>query len=98
MIPSAEYLEWEKANYEDIVSFLTGKYSPEELESAFKLVRNPNDWKAPISGDVKAELKEVVAVAIEFYTATVAKFSPSSFAGYVHVKAAGYRAGPAGDH
>jgi hypothetical protein len=98
MVPFSEVATMEYANYDDMVKKLTGGYSPDELCAAFNLVKNPNHWKDPISGDVKAELKEVVAAAIEFYTATVAEFSPSSFAGYVHVKAAGYRAGPAGDH
>lgn len=86
-----------KYDYDRLVYESTGHF-PADLKAAFDLVANPSDWKAPISGDVKEDLKDVVREAVIFYTATVPEFGPSSFSGYVHVKAAGYRAGPAGDH
>lgn len=85
--------------YEEMVKKLTGGWPAELLATAFDLVSNKKDWKAPISYDhVKTELKELVAAAVEFYTATEATFEPSGVEGYWKVKAAGYRAGPAGDH
>ncbi len=76
------------------------------LRTAFELVENPCDWRAPIAKFVTIETLghagvtiEDVKEAVAFYTATEAtvEFSPfaKAGAGYV-VTAKGYRAGPAG--
>lgn len=81
----------------------------ETLAAAFDLVCNKNDWKAPIDCIVKipeASVKETISDAIEFFTATVAKWEliggdphgPIATRGlWWRVRAEGYRRGPAGD-
>lgn len=72
-----------------------------KLKAAFKLVQNKTDWKAPIDAYVKVEdLDELgltltdIRDAVVFYTATELTLARQG-AGY-YVRAAGYRAGPAG--
>jgi hypothetical protein len=70
-----------------------------ELDAAFKKVKNPDDWKAPICALVSADDLTVVCAAIEFYTATKPKvFVVDLDCEEFLVTAAGYRLGPAGDH
>lgn len=71
-----------------------------EMANAFDLVA-PSDWRAEIDAHVTGSaLAEQgltirnVAEAVEFYTATEATFVPEGDG--FRVKAAGYRAGPAG--
>lgn len=61
---------------------------------AFEAVQNEAHWKGAVDAIINAEHAEIVAAAIECFTATKATVTPvgSSFA---HVKAAGYWAGPA---
>lgn len=68
------------------------------LEAAFEQVRSARHWKEPIDAYCRCEDRVVVAEAIEFFTATVASFYVCGVDGWCRVKAAGYRAGPAGDH
>lgn len=73
-------------------------YSQEELEAAFNLVANPDDWKAPIYKILPNMGTDVrlIRAAICHFTATI----PQIKFGYdtVVVSSIGYRAGPAGDH
>lgn len=73
-----------------------GGYSRRELSKAFDKVRNPDDWKAPISAWVPRHDMFVVQAAVEFYTATEPKVTV--YPDMVHVQSIGYRSGPAGDH
>lgn len=63
----------------------------------FGLVCAPMDWKAPLEAIVPPGVDlDALAEAIKFFTATTAVFR--TIRGGVIVNAAGYRAGPAGDH
>lgn len=93
-------------SYEAMVKESTG-YEAADLNRAFNLVRPASNWKDPIEAVIPVNQKEIVAAAIEFYTATKPVFSPfliDRYAskpvpeGFVRVVAAGYRRGPAGDH
>jgi len=72
----------------------------ELAHAAFALVRNQKDWKAPVDAKVDLRLTnyhpEVFAWAIGFMTATPASWTIDGDT--LRVRAAGYRAGPAGDH
>ena len=69
------------------------------LRYAFGKVANPKDWKGPIMAVVEKAMVHVVAVAIEFFTATVPTIIPADADGTKFVVVSdGYRAGPAGDH
>jgi hypothetical protein len=74
-------------------------YTRQELNDAFSMVTNPDDWKAPINKVIPGYpvTKTKVAAAIMFYTATVATFTDLDD-GRCRVESAGYRNGPAGDH
>ena len=64
-------------------------------EAYFRLVADPKDWKAPIDAKVPKNLDlNALQDAIVHFTATEPTFVTSG--DYVQVKAAGYRAGPAG--
>ena len=77
------------------------------LKTAFDVVCDARDWKAPIS--IHAEIglwtrlcaqlgitTELVCEAVEFFTATQATVTEVN--GEIRITAPGYRAGPAGDH
>lgn len=66
-----------------------------ELEKAFDLVKNAEDWKAPIEAQIPGRMIKVVLSAIEFYTATSATVDHLKD-GICLVRSVGYRAGPAG--
>jgi hypothetical protein len=72
-------------------------YSHEAMDAAFEAIRNPFDWKAPITAQVNLQDLGVTIAAIEYFTATPAYFV-SQAGDTVTIRAAGYRAGPAGDH
>lgn len=72
-------------------------YTPEQLSAAFDKVRNSIHWKDPIHKVIDFKDKEIVSVAISYFTATEAKFVDIGY-GKLIVKADGYRRGPAGDH
>jgi len=82
-------------DFDRLVYEETGYY-PVDLKAAFDLVANSKDWKAPVDAVVPVAMDGVVAAAVEFYTATKASFAVVK--GGLRVSAAGYRAGPAGDH
>jgi len=72
------------------------KFNEAELKAAFDAVKG-HDWKGPIVANIDVADLEVTLAAITFYTATDAKVYPSHGDTCI-VEAAGYRAGPAGDH
>jgi len=74
-------------------------FTVKELSDAFDAISDPDDWKGPIDRVIpKAEFEKAYA-AIEFYTATKASCSIyNEIHQLVRIRAAGYRAGPAGDH
>jgi hypothetical protein len=73
------------------------QFTQDQLESAFAKVRNPRDWRAPISAIVAAEDLTVCFLAIEYFTATRATVE-HLYADKYRLTADGYRKGPAGDH
>jgi hypothetical protein len=74
-----------------------GPYTFAALHDAFELVRNPQDWKAPVNGLIRENLVDVVYHAIVFFTATEPIFlRPPHDPETILVYAEGYRAGPAG--
>lgn len=72
------------------------------LQQAFDRVKNPQDWKAPISANVLDSQMDITIKAIPHFTATHARFVQvgrnDKGEAIFHVTAPGYRAGPAGDH
>lgn len=70
------------------------------LRSAFALVENPGDSRGAIDAKVHVDCcdfePDVLIRAVAFFTATNPTVEEKD--GYLYVKAAGYRAGPAGDH
>lgn len=76
-------------------------YTQEELEKAWTLVANPDDWKAPICAELKVAQIDtrLIRAAITHFTATIPKLEFLGLANdTVRVSSIGYRAGPAGDH
>lgn len=75
------------------------KYSQEELQEAFDIVKDPQDWKNPIVwvGEMCDETLACVREAIVYFTATEATVSDMGD-GNLQIEADGYRMGPAGDH
>lgn len=69
------------------------------MKAAFDHVCDKDDWKAPIDTMHNQRTCEfsldVIEAAVEYMTATKAKFISHGYP-WVQVKAAGYRAGPAG--
>lgn len=51
------------------------EYTQEQLENAFKKVRNREHWKNPIDTFIRIEEIPIVASAIHYFTATVANFT-----------------------
>ncbi len=82
----------------------TEGYTEAQLTSAFDIVSDPTDWRAPIEfrGILHEEDIAAIRKAVPFYTATEARVtyhddaSPCSSYRDVTVKSVGYRAGPAG--
>jgi len=69
-----------------------------QLEPVFDRVRNPEDWKAPISAICEHHEMEIVRRAIVYFTATEPTFTERAGTRFLNVTASGYRRGPAGDH
>lgn len=92
-----ETLETAVAAVED--DLLSNNLRAELMHAAFDYVKNRDDWKAPINKvflrGVCPFSNEVLAAAVLYMTATEASVSEDGN-GFVTVKAAGYRAGPAG--
>jgi hypothetical protein len=78
-----------------VVGLPVHNFSEAEMEAAFALVSPAEHWKAPIAAEIPVEMREVVAEAIAYYTASEAVFAEAG-PGRLHVTAAGYWAGPAG--
>ena len=78
---------------------LRGGYSQDELDEMFSSVQNKEHWKGEINARCCADNINVIAVAVEYFTATNASFKhaprymndPEPFI----VTAPGYWAGPA---
>ena len=88
-------------------SDLLNGYTREELVEAFELVQPTSHWKDAIDATIvvptgkSLEITYAIREAVSFFTATPAKVVDVSrrFGETVlHVTAAGYHAGPAGDH
>jgi len=73
-------------------------YTKAELRLAFDAVKDPQDWKAPITVVMPGEVVMPVVAAIKFYTATVPTVSLDVTTMRYLVESEGYHAGPAGDH
>jgi hypothetical protein len=71
----------------------------DDATALFDTVADPLNWKGPIDALVWLADDEVddMAYAIEFFTATTPTITKAPLGGY-HITAAGYAAGPAGDH
>ncbi len=85
--------------YKITVNFPTSLPTPERMalyDAAFKKVQNRENWKMAIKTIVSGtdDDMNVIAEAIEFYTATVATVRPLGGGSY-RVTAPGYYAGPA---
>lgn len=66
-----------------------------DLEKAFDLVKDPEDWRNPIYACIESEQKEAVREAIIHFTATEPNFTHVN-SSHCIVQADGYRNGPAG--
>lgn len=72
-------------------------YTRLNLKIAFDRVKDPTDWKAAITADLRADQIPLVRAAVEFFTATelrTTRFDPATCR--YHVESVGYRMGPAG--
>lgn len=71
------------------------EYTMDQLEKAFNSVQNKDDWRAAIDAPVDPESDLIlIEAAIQFYTATQAKFE--MVGDQLRVRSIGYRMGPAG--
>jgi hypothetical protein len=70
-------------------------FTETELSAAFDLVADPCDWRAPVNAVVDSEHWGAVQAAVRFYTATEPTYD-LTVSRKLLVRAAGYRAGPAG--
>jgi len=70
-------------------------YSQEELQEAFDIVKDPEDWKNPIVwvGKMDDDTLACVRAAIIHFTATEARVSDMGD-GNLQIEAEGYRMGP----
>jgi hypothetical protein len=67
------------------------RYTQEQLQGAFALVANLENWKNPIDAIIHESFHDIVAVAVPFMTCSEAKFSPvAGKPGFVRVQADGY--------
>lgn len=74
-------------------------WTEHQLRAAMTAVEPSSHWKDPILAWVPFHHFHITAAAIEFFTGTVARIVETDQAGHRYfVKAAGYRAGPCGDH
>ena len=80
------------------------RYTDAKLRQAFEAVADPQDWRAPIDATLsRLHLEKIggwpmVAAAVEHFTATTPKLLVNPVGRVNYISAAGYRAGPAGDH
>jgi hypothetical protein len=73
-------------------------FTKQQLSDAFDLIKDQDDWKAPISANIPVDKFEVAAAACTFYTSTHLFYEEADELGTFDVSATGYRMGPAGDH
>jgi hypothetical protein len=73
-------------------------FTHRQLSEAFEQVRDPDDWKAPISVSCSGEAVLVVCEAIRYFTATEPRVSLDVQRMRYLIESEGYRNGPAGDH
>lgn len=74
---------------------LMGGYTDKELNDAFNLVANKENWKLPISATLpsitSASKRKLIAFAVTFYTGSVATFGKTA-SGKLLITAPGYYA------
>jgi len=79
------------------------EYTQKQLQVAFEMVQNENDWKAPIRKKIHVISPNltiqcnIIREAIIHFTSTVPTFTTLEGGGIL-VTATGYRDGPCGDH
>jgi len=67
-------------------------FSEEELQAAFTLVQNSENWKRPINAVVEPTANlEAIRIAVTYFTGSVANMTPAK-GGKVRVRARGYYA------
>ena len=72
-------------------------YTRGELDRAFALISDPEDWRAPLRGTVSSEDLGACLAAAEFFTGAGLQSVSSDYANGQHtVKGVGYRNGPCG--
>ena len=72
-------------------------YTRGQLDAAFNLISDPEDWRAPLHGTVKSEDLGACLAAAEFFTGSGLQSVWSDYEKGLHeVKGAGYRNGPCG--
>jgi hypothetical protein len=70
-------------------------YTYQQLARAFDRVRDPRDWRRPVRAEIPAEMEEVVARAVVWFTATAPAFAATE-RGQLLATAPGYLQGPWG--
>lgn len=78
---------------------MTTTFTQTELETAFTLMHDPADWKAPISAMVAGEGVNLACAAIRHFTATEPTVEMDATGDSIlrfRITSIGYRAGPAG--
>ena len=75
---------------------LTFGHDVKDLERAFDMVKDKNDWKAPVDAWIRKRDKSIVADAIVFYTGCMPAVVETTET-YCRIVADGYRMGPCGD-
>lgn len=72
-----------------------GGYTHQQLDEAFDKVKDPDHWKNRIDAVVDADMRDVLDVAIPYFTGTAADFDDEDMEpGKLRVFADGYFAGP----
>jgi len=85
----------------DNETLLYAGYTALQLRDAFGSIQNPLDWKGSIRKIVQVKNPSelgVIAASIVFFTGTWPTFTSTNGQGGYCIEAAGYRAGPCGDH
>jgi len=74
-------------------------YTGGELEAAFSMVVDPEDWRSSIDAHVGSNYSDVVTSAIAFFTGAEVRTEPYQHEHWgptVRVRCVGYRNGPCG--
>ena len=69
---------------------------PKNIDEAFRMIANKDDWRAPIKAVIRPEDFEICKKAVAHFTATELTKKYNVRPGAYVVEAAGYRNGPAG--